>query len=365
MRRRTALLTTAMLLAVAACTSSEPTAAPSAPSASPVPAYPVWVCRPGTPSTPCTTALDATVVSKGGSRTRQVIRPATAPKADCFYIYPTVSSAPTDNAPREIAPEVVQAVHAQAALFSSVCRVFAPAYQQITTDALRRGRYFDPAVQKIAYDDVRAAWLDYLAHDNGDRPFVLIGHSQGALMLTRLVQAEIDKNDEVRERMLSAMLIGANVTVAQGKPVGGSFTEVPACTAVGQRGCVIAYSSYAATPPSYALFGHTNNGGEQVLCTDPSRLAGGTGLAHPYVPAARVSTGPKALPGTGFVTYPEGIRVDCRTGAGASWLHVSTVPGSAVPPFQASLGAAWGLHVADVTLALGDLIDVVRRQEAG
>jgi pimeloyl-ACP methyl ester carboxylesterase len=219
-------------------------------------------------------------------------------------------------------------------------------------------------VQQIAYDDVRDAWLDYLAHDNDGRPFVLIGHSQGAMLLTRLVQDEIDKNAAVRTHLLSAILLGANVTTQIGKPAGGSFINVPACTSTGQKGCVIAYSSYATTPPSYALFGHTNNGGEQVLCTDPSVLAGTAGLAHPYVPSGRVIVGPKALPGTAFVAYPGGIRTACHTGAGAIWLQVSTPPGSQVPPFQASLGPAWGLHVADVTLALGDLVEAVRRQEA-
>jgi hypothetical protein len=61
--------------------------------------------------------------------------------------------------------------------------------------------------------------------------------------------------------------------------------------------------------------------------------------------------------------------VSCRTGGGASWLQVTTVPRSSVPSFAAALnsalGPAWGLHVADVTLALGDLVEAVRRQEAG
>jgi hypothetical protein len=366
MRRRTLLLAAALLLTGAGCTSSSsgPAAAPS-PSTSPAPSDTVWICHPARPSRPCTAELDATVVGAGGTRTKQAITPAATPPADCFYVYPTVSSAPTDNAPRESEPAVVAAVHAQAALFSQVCRVFAPAYRQITTGAITRGKYFDPAVQKIAYDDVRDAWRDYLAHDNDGRPFVLIGHSQGSLMLTKLVQNEIDKNADLRGRMLSAILPGANVTTAIGKPIGGSFTAVPACTRPAQRGCVIAYSAYTGTPPSYALFGHTSNGGEQVLCTDPSRLAGGSGAAHPFVPAERATRGPKPLPGTGFVAYPGGITVACRSGGGASWLQVSRVAGSPLPAFEAFLGPAWGLHVADVTLALGDLVEAVRRQEAG
>lgn len=291
--------------------------------------------------------------------------PAAAPKADCFYVYPTVSQAPGDNAPRTATPEVVATVHAQAALFSSVCRVFAPAYQQVTSRALLSGRYFDPAIQTIAYDDVRRAWQDYLAHDNDGRPFVLLGHSQGSLQLTRLLKEEIEPDDAVRVRLLSALLIGSNVTVATGGDVGGSFTRIPACRHAGQKGCVIAYSSFAAVPPSYSLFGRSTSTDIDVLCTDPTVLAGAPDRAHPYVPAGRVTTGAKALAGTGFVAYPAGIRVSCKTAAGATWLQVSPVAGSAVPPFQAALGPAWGLHVADVSLALGDLVEAVRRQVAG
>jgi hypothetical protein len=358
------------LLAIAACSTSTPAAAPSrAASASPAASAAtasgtVWICRPGADAA-CSKDLDATVVQADGSRRRVPFVPAAHPPADCFYVYPTVSTAPGDNAPRSSSPEVLEAIHAQAALFASVCRVFVPAYRQVTVGALLSGRYFDKGVQNVAYADVRAAWRDYLAHDNGGRPVVLIGHSQGAMLLTRLVKEEIDGSAAVRRRLLSAILLGGNVTVATGRAAGGSFTAVPACTTPGATGCVIAYSSFATTPPAGALFGRTTAPGQHVLCTDPTRLAGGSGLAHPYVPAGRVAAGPQPLPGTGFVAYPDGIRVACRSAGGASWLQVAAVPGSRVPPFQASLGPNWGLHVADVTLAIGDLIDAVRRQEAG
>jgi hypothetical protein len=127
---------------------------------------------------------------------------------------------------------------------------------------------------------------------------------------------------------------------------------------------VIAYSSFATTPPALALFGRTKAPGQSVLCTDPSQLAGGSGLAHPYVPADRVTSGPQPLPGTGFVAYPGQLRIGCKTAAGATWLNVATVAGSSVPAFQDTLGPTWGLHIADVTLALGDLVEAVRRQEA-
>ena len=183
-------------------------------------------------------------------------------------------------------------------------------------------------------------------------------------MLTRLINGEIDKVPAVRARLLSAILLGGNVTTPIGNGVGGSFTAIPTCTRAGATGCVIAYSSFGTTPPAFALFGRTGLPGQQVVCTDPTLLAGHPGLSHPEVPADRVTSGIKTLPTTGFVTYPNQLAVSCRAKGGASWLQVAPVPGGAVPAFHEDLGPAWGLHIADVTLALGDLIDAVRLQEA-
>ena len=86
-----------------------------------------------------------------------------------------------------------------------------------------------PAALDLAYGDVLSAWQDYMAHYNNGRGVVLIGHSQGTMMLIRLVTSEIDPNPSVRARLVSALLIGGNVKVAVGQDVGGDFQNVPAC----------------------------------------------------------------------------------------------------------------------------------------
>jgi hypothetical protein len=304
---------------------------------------------------PCEGDLDTTVVAPNGSRSTQPFRPAAAPKIDCFYAYPTVSQSSTVNAPLASAPEIVSTARAQAALFASACRLYVPVYRQLTTRSLVTGGFFDPDARALAQQSLTDAWHDYLAHDNQGRGVVLIGHSQGAMVLTRLIAAEIDKDPAVRRLLVSALLLGGQVTTAAGKDTGGDFTSVPACRRPGQTGCVIGYSSFTAEPPAGAFFGHAS-AGRQVLCTDPTVLGGTPGVLHPYLPADRVGAG------RGFVAYPGALTGGCHHTAASSWLQVDRTPGSRIPQQREQLGPAWGLHVGDVNLALGDLISAVRLQ---
>ena len=59
----------------------------------------VWLCRPGMTANPCDGNLNATVVQPNGGTSVEPFDPATSPKIDCFYVYPTLSDAPTDAAP--------------------------------------------------------------------------------------------------------------------------------------------------------------------------------------------------------------------------------------------------------------------------
>jgi hypothetical protein len=74
----------------------------------------------------------------------------------------------------------------QFARFASKCRPYAPMYRQITLAGLRpllaSGGTAAAFEHGLQYDDVREAWNYYLEHDNRGRGFVLIGHSQGAVL---------------------------------------------------------------------------------------------------------------------------------------------------------------------------------------
>jgi Protein of unknown function (DUF3089) len=208
----------------------------------------VWLCKPGQPNDPCTANLASTAVGANGSTKTSSAAPATASKFDCFYVYPTVSAQTTANANLAIESTETATAVDQASRFSQVCRVWAPMYRQRTVASLGRN---DVDANQVAYASLLSGWEDYLAHYNHGRPVVFIGHSQGSAMLIRLLLEKIDPSAKLRAQMVSAILLGGNVTVPVGKVVGGTFTHIPTCGSARQTGCVIAYSSFGSPPPPH------------------------------------------------------------------------------------------------------------------
>src|SRR5690606_25406660 len=207
---------------------------------------------------------------------------------------PTISLDETGNS--DLVPdedEELFVVRQQAARLGSVCRVFAPVYRQITLTALvgRMSGQDIPSDRALAYGDVVDAFKHYIANDNHGRGFILIGHSQGAGHLTALVRDEIDQNPVLRERLVSAMLLGTSLQVPVGRDVGGDFQRVPLCRRATQTGCAISYVTFRSTapPPENSLFGGSREPGLQAACTNPASLAGGRGVLEAYLPTTAQS----------------------------------------------------------------------------
>ena len=203
-------------------------------------------------------------------------RRRSAQKFDCFYVYPTVSTEQTDNADLVVQPAELAAAASQASRFSQVCRVWAPMYRQATVYALSHGAITGANVSNIAYTSLLSGWRDYIRHDNDGRPIVFIGHSQGAAMLIRLLQTQIDPSPRLRKQLVSAIILGGNVQVPTGRRVGGSFRRIPTCASATSTGCVIAYSTFGSTPPPLRPFRASRAWGEYpVGANDENRSTGG------------------------------------------------------------------------------------------
>jgi hypothetical protein len=320
-----------------------------------------WLCRPDVADDACDGDLDATLVDADGTLTVEPFVAAGAPPIDCFYVYPTTSEDSTPNSDMTPGAERATAL-TQAGRFASQCGLYAPMYRQVTvaglfgTGGTARGDW------DAAYADVLDAWRTYLRDDNDGRGVVLVGHSQGASHLIRLLREEID-SDAQRALLVSALVLGAPAIVPDGAIVGGDFQDVPACTAAEQTGCVIGYASFAsdAPPPEESLFGHSRGADGRALCVNPGDLAGGAGRLDTYLPTDAY---PVADVSTPYVRFDGWVSAECRRDGRFDFLSVTKLPDAPAssPPLDGWLGPTWGLHLVDVNLALGNLVDVVAAQ---
>ena len=333
----------------------------------------VWLCRPGVTPDPCTSSLDATIVTAQGTHTVSGSKPTTSNAFDCFYVYPTVSLQQGPNANLTIGGAETDAAIAQASRFSQVCQVYAPMYRQVTLTYLESHPSLDfPAsVTATAYDSIRAGFEDFVEHASDGRPFVVIGHSQGSAMLILLLKRLVDDVPALRDRLVASIILGGNVEVPTGHLAGGTFEHIPLCDKLGETGCVIAYSSFPSTPPQGSLFGRPGQGvslqsdqqgsaGLQVACVNPAALAGGSATLEPFFPSLSAATTP-------WVSYPGLYTARCERASGASWLDVTKATGASDhrPVVTEQAGPLWGYHGDDVNLALGNLVADVAAAEAG
>jgi hypothetical protein len=221
---------------------------------------------------------------------------------------------------------------------------------------------------------VLAAFQSYVRRFNHGRGVVLIGHSQGTFILRRLMAEKIDDSRRARRRLVSALLLGGDVLVKQGRRIGGDFQHIPGCRSAVQLGCVVAYSTFGTTPPADAVFGRSKVAGREVLCTNPAKLGlGDEGLLDPVVPSTPFAAGttigaaisavgyPAPPTRTPWLALPDSYSARCVRADGAHVLQVTPQEGAralnAVPP-------TWGLHLADLNIALGNLTRLVKRQAA-
>jgi hypothetical protein len=335
-----------------------------------------WLCLPGRADV-CSTPLPTTALNPNGYGSVGRSTVAENPPIDCFFVYPTVSRDPGMNSDLAVGPEERGMVQTQFARFASVCRPFVPAYRQMTLAAVAAAAAGADmtAPGAIAYADVAAAWRTYLAEHNKGRPFVLIGHSQGSIMLQELIKREIE-GKPVAARMVRAIIPGFNVLVPQGKTVGGTFKSTPLCTSPGETGCVMSWVSFREknVPPEGAMFGWSPAPGMTVACTNPGR-PGATGwvrldsyffarssLPVPGGPIVWSSEGP---PPTAWLRADGLVSARCVNDGRRGYLSVRT---NADPKDKRTdriggevgmLGMfipGWGMHLADMAIAQGDLI---------
>ena len=327
-----------------------------------VPHWNAWICFPGRLD-PCQIPPTATVISQTGKKTVVPLPATKSPKIDCFYLYPTVSNEHRGNSNLVVQWAEAGVAIEQAAQFARVCKVYAPMYRQVTTYGNGNPYHGDYSLE---YKDALAAWKDYLAHYNHGRGVVLIGHSEGSFLFKQLIAKEIEGTPD-QKLLVSAILLGGDVEVQDGSTTGGSFKHVPACSSPTQTSCVVAYSSWSHTPPASASF-QSAGASDHVLCVNPA--SPGSTAAIPVTPLypnfAPEGLAPflKSVSHIVWDELPNLYTARCVQQGKRAWLLISRIrhPGDPRPAVQQVLSPDWGLHAADVNVALANLVELVSSQ---
>lgn len=305
-----------------------------------------WLCRPGN-DLACQAGLDAVAVRPDGSRAAEPFVPAAHPEIDCFYIYPTASRQTGMYADMQASPELLQVARAQAGRLASRCRLFVPIYRQITRRGLAGWMMGRQEVDwDRPYQDVLAAWRWYLTHENQGRGVVLVGHSQGTMMLRRLIAEQIDGHPE-QSLLVSAFLAGS--------PTAAAFPGVQPCRAAADTGCVYVWGSYRDDDAARRrMFGRTPPAGQEAVCVNPAAPQGGVQALKSFLPnPAGAASGEPA-----WILLDGAFSAACAQDGLGNVLRVSG------PPILADGAPGWGLHRWDINLVQGNILALLDAQVA-
>jgi hypothetical protein len=127
---------------------------------------------------------------------------AAAAGVEVFYLHPTSSIERRWNAPVGDAAVRAASIRGgtfiQASVFNGCCAVYAPSYRQASGIAFVKPSHAGDQAIDFAFADVSAAFSDFQRRRGSARPFILAGHSQGAVLAARLLREQIANGDEWR-----------------------------------------------------------------------------------------------------------------------------------------------------------------------
>ena len=167
---------------------------------------------------------------------------------DVFFIHPTTYTekersfgwnAPVDN-PGLNAKTDNSTILYQASIFNEVGRVFSPRYRQAHLSAYYPKNADDTAhaltAFELAYQDVKAAFMYYMEHNNNGRPIIIAAHSQGSTHGKRLLKEFFD-GSPLQNRLVVTYLVGMPLDP-------GYFSSVKSCSSPDQTGCACSWRTY-------------------------------------------------------------------------------------------------------------------------
>lgn len=145
----------------------------------------------------------------------------------------------------------------QASIFNGTGRVFAPRYRQAHLHVFytKKDTVAARAALAVAYTDTKAAFEYYLKHWNNGRPFILVGHSQGALHAMHLIQDMVE-GTPLESQLVAAYLVGWPVRADY-------YKKFKPCQTPEQTDCFCSWRTWERN------YGLRRAYEQNVVCTNP------------------------------------------------------------------------------------------------
>ncbi len=124
----------------------------------------------------------------------------------------------------------------QASIFNGTGRVFAPRYRQAHYYSFFTNEKSAEQAVDLAYKDVYNAFLHYYDNWNKNRPLIIAGHSQGALMAIKLLK-EVFDNEAMKNKLVVAYIVGWPVPAE-------TFKYLNVCKNENMTSCICSWRTY-------------------------------------------------------------------------------------------------------------------------
>ena len=162
---------------------------------------------------------------------------------DVFYIHPTgfFETAWNFNMDKNrSAYERTEIMLAnQVSAFNESCNIFAPEYRQATYYSFFDKNSNGIKALDLAYKDVANAFDYYIENENNGKPFIIAGHSQGALHAQRLIKNKI-LNKDLNARFICAYIIGYIIPEIHYEDL---FEDIKRSDSFNDTNCIISWST--------------------------------------------------------------------------------------------------------------------------
>lgn len=201
-------------------------------------------------------------------------------QVDVFYVNPTVYFSGSDwNADiedRKVNKNSDLCVQNQATPFNACAKIYAPRYRQaILRSFSTKGKEGQEALD-TAYADIKKAFDYYLANWNKGRPIILVGHSQGAYHVARLLD-DYFTGKPLLNQLVAAYPIGFDIQKNR-------YTDIPVGDSAAQTGCFVTWNTVAWGQDTTGIY--TNYRGS--ACVNPLTWTQDAGIAENKLHAGAV-----------------------------------------------------------------------------